>query len=172
MTDYKDENDRELREREYRREPYRERESSKGRSLIIGLLIIIALGLFFFIGYGINKQGAMEAQVDSIEDQTNDTRDAINGLKDEYRKDTEAKLGEYDKRINDLEAKSANVGDETKAEYDEAIQSLENQKEAASRKLDEIESASYENWEDFKAAMDATMAELEQRYNELVARFG
>jgi uncharacterized coiled-coil DUF342 family protein len=66
----------------------------------------------------------------------------------------EAKLDEWSAQINELEAKARQAKAEKRQEYLELIATLRSNRDAASRKLNEIRDAADDAWEQLKAGAE------------------
>lgn len=82
-----------------------------------------------------------------------------------------AKLKEWDAEIQKLEAKSDTVKADVKAKYHNEIDSLRKKKDEAHEKLDEIQNASKDAWEDFKDGLDSAWDSLGFAVKSAISRF-
>jgi TolA-binding protein len=91
--------------------------------------------------------------------------------KEEYQKQLEAKIREYDRKLEDLKAKAEKMEKKTKAEAQRELEDLRQKGEAAKKKLEGMKSAGSKAWEDLKSGMDAAMEDLEKSFSRMVSRF-
>jgi chromosome segregation ATPase len=99
------------------------------------------------------------------------TTDYAEAKKEEYQKDIEAKLDKYQQEIYKIAVGSRAMAYDAKVAVDERLQVLIDKKEAAQKKLAELQSASRKAWEDLEAGMDAAMVELESAFEEASSHF-
>jgi chromosome segregation ATPase len=79
----------------------------------------------------------------------------------EYRDGRESQLREWGSLIEDLRAKLPEIRAEVE-EYYEQIEVLRAKQEEARRRLQELDGADEETWEELKASIDEAFAELER----------
>jgi len=93
------------------------------------------------------------------------------GLKDEFQKETEAKLKEFNRKVEELKSKAVELKGDAKKEFDELLEKLKKKQEAANKKLEKLKSASDKTWEDLKSKTDSAMKELEKLYDRVASKF-
>ena len=91
--------------------------------------------------------------------------------KDEYQKQIEAQLKEYDQKLDELEVKARIAKQETKALFNQKIEALREKQRAAHDKLDRLSIATGKAWEDLKSGTDAAMEDLAKAYHDAVSHF-
>ena len=89
----------------------------------------------------------------------------------EYQEKLKESLNDYDKKIDELKAKSANVTEEANADFNKTMEQLNQKKEAASKKLQELKKPTGKAWDDVKAGVNEAMADLEEAYEKAIARY-
>jgi hypothetical protein len=97
--------------------------------------------------------------------------DYAEAKKEEYQKDIEAEINKYQKEINKIAVGSRAMAEDAKAAVDERLQVLIDKKEAAQKKLAELQSATGKAWEDLKVGMDAAMGDLKAAFYEASTHF-
>jgi peptidoglycan hydrolase CwlO-like protein len=90
---------------------------------------------------------------------------------DDFSKTMEKQLVAFDAKIQALEAKAAELGEDVKAELNKAIEELKPLKEAAKSKLEALKGAGEDAWQDMKPALQEAMAELERTYEKTKSLF-
>jgi len=90
---------------------------------------------------------------------------------EEYKKQVEAELEEYEGKIKSYVNKMNDMGAEAKASAQKQLDKLEEQQEAAKKKLSELKSASGEAWEDLKKGMENSMDELKSAFDQAASQF-
>jgi molecular chaperone DnaK (HSP70) len=91
--------------------------------------------------------------------------------KEEYQKQTEAKLKKFDRKMEEMKSRAADVKQESREEFNRQMDELKKAREAANRKLGELKTESAKSWEKTKAEMDAAMKDLRKRYDGVMSRF-
>ena len=91
--------------------------------------------------------------------------------KQEYEAKLEARVNEFDNKMNELKNKAASSEAATKAEMDQAIADLAIKREETAKKIEELKAASADSWENLKSSIDAAVDTLEKSYEEAVSKF-
>jgi len=89
----------------------------------------------------------------------------------EYHDKIKESLKDYDKKMDELKAKSATMTEEAKADFNKTMEQLKEKKEAASKKLQELKKPTGKAWEDVKAGVNEAMADLKEAYEKAIARY-
>jgi molecular chaperone DnaK (HSP70) len=116
-------------------------------------LLLVALTGFAFIAIPATGSGGQEPQ------------------KEEYQKQTEAKLKTFDQKMEEMRNRAAGVKQESREEFNRQMEELKKAREAANRKLGELKAESAKSWEKTKAEMEAAMKDLRKRYDGMMSRF-
>jgi DNA repair exonuclease SbcCD ATPase subunit len=119
------------------------------------------------------------AELENAYQETNkEVKDASEGSlaylrrqRDEYQKQIEAQLKEYDQKLDELQVKVGAVKQEAKALLNQQIQALREKQHAAHDKLDKLSTATGKAWEDLKSGMDTAMENLAKAYHDAVSHF-
>jgi hypothetical protein len=89
----------------------------------------------------------------------------------EFRGQTETRLAEYTKEIDQLQAKAEKMGGDAKAKAEQQLTALRQKRDEVSKKLKELSSSSGNAWERLKSGIDAAMKDLGNAYKKAVAEF-
>ena len=119
------------------------------------------------------------AELENAYQETNkEAKDASKGSsaymrhqRDEYQKQIEAQLKEYDQKLDGLEVKARTVTQEAKALFNQEIEALRERQRAAHDKLDKLSTATGKAWEDLQSGTDAAMDDLAKAYHEALCHF-
>ncbi len=79
----------------------------------------------------------------------------------------EAQLKQWGAKLDELVAKTKEVGAEAKVEYRKGIDDLKAKHQAAQAKLDELKAAGGEKWESLKAGVESVWGEVEAAFKKL-----
>lgn len=93
------------------------------------------------------------------------------GTRDEYVQKMQAKLDEWNAEIDRLVVQSALAEAELKTKYSEEIETLRNKQIEARVKLEALQNASENAWEDMRAGMDMAWGAISEAVNSAVSRF-
>ena len=104
------------------------------------------------------------------EDRTNAT-DQMKMERDNYVKGVEARLSEFDQRVDGLGERAGAMTGVAKTDFNNAIDNLRDQRKAVASKLDDLKSVSVESWMTMKDEVDSAMAGLERSYETVSNRF-
>src|SRR5262245_8284169 len=74
------------------------------------------------------------------------TSNADQRQRDEYVKTVEAKLNEFDKKIDGLEARASKMTDPEKKNFTNEIDQLKDKRKMVGRKLDDLKKLNVESW--------------------------
>jgi predicted RNase H-like nuclease (RuvC/YqgF family) len=78
----------------------------------------------------------------------------------QFKKESEEKIDDFEKSIAEFKTKIANAKAETKAEYEKKLTSLEQKDNALKKKLEEYKEDGQDNWSKFKSEFSHDMDEL------------
>lgn len=141
-------------------------------------LIMVVIGVLILAGCKAKEEPAKTEKPATVEEVKKEAGEAVQKATayttqqmDEYRKQAEAKLKDYDKKIDELQARAEKMKKEARAEFDEQMSELKKKREAASKKLEELQTASGKAWEDAKSGLDSVMDDMEKAYREAASRF-
>ncbi|MEJ2469867.1 MAG: coiled coil domain-containing protein [Desulfuromonadales bacterium] len=91
--------------------------------------------------------------------------------KQAYEEKFKAQLNELNAKIDVLKAKAEQAEASAKADYYETIEDLEKKRSAAKGKLQELQHASDDAWEDLKDGMEASWSSFAAAVKSAVSRF-
>jgi chromosome segregation ATPase len=148
------------------------------------LLIMLTafFGLAFLVACGDQKEAEKSKTEVTSADVKKEAKEAMETAKtyaqqqkEEYLQQIEAKMKEYDREMQELLAKAqsgaTDLKEESKAQFDQSMEELRNKKEAAAKKLNEINSESGEAWKDIKSGMESAMDELSKAFDRARSHF-
>lgn len=92
--------------------------------------------------------------------------------KESYRQKIRAKLDEWNAEIDKFEAKADQAQADAQLEYYEQLKKLRALQEEAGNKLDELDDAGDEAWENFKAGVDIAADAVDHALDSVRSRFG
>jgi predicted RNase H-like nuclease (RuvC/YqgF family) len=87
--------------------------------------------------------------------------------REEYVKSIQAKLDEYKRKIDGLEARTSTMSGPAKDDFRKMIEQLRIQKESIASRLSYVKSASPDAFSLIKAELDSAFAKLESSYQEV-----
>lgn len=125
------------------------------------------------------RVGLAEAKSDSsAQDVKRETKEALQATKQytvqqkrDFEKKTREELDRMEKQIDHLKSKAGQAKKETQAELHQLIGDMEEKRQAAAKKLKELQSASGKAWNDVRSGVSASVDELEKTYKQAVSRF-
>lgn len=126
----------------------------KHLAVLVGMSFVAML---FLSGFASNAQA---------EGKTGDVKQG-NEEKETFKKQAKEKLGELDKKINDLEVKAKEIGSKTKAEAEKGLKDLKKQHVAMKKNMERLEAASKDTWEAAKQKVNKGLDKLEKTYNKV-----
>jgi len=88
-----------------------------------------------------------------------------------FHEQTETRLAEYKKEIDQLQANAEKLGGDAKAKAEEGLTALRQKRDEVSEKLKDLSSSSGDAWEQLKSGIDAAMDDLGNAYKKAVAEF-
>ncbi len=92
-------------------------------------------------------------------------------MKEAYEKKLQAQLDEWEAGIDKLQAKADQAEAEAKIDYYKQIEELRAMKEAAGKKLSELQATGDDAWEDLKAGVESSWASLRNAVKSATSRF-
>jgi DNA repair exonuclease SbcCD ATPase subunit len=95
----------------------------------------------------------------------------MNQQKDQYQKRIEAQIKEYDQKLDELEAKTMKVKQESRALLDQQMQSLREKQRAAHTAWEKLSASSGKAWEDMKSGMNRSLDDLSKAYRDAASHF-
>jgi chromosome segregation ATPase len=92
-------------------------------------------------------------------------------LQEAYKQKLAAQLKEWSAQLDLLEAKAANAGADVKVKQAQELQALRAKLHGASEKMQALEKASGEAWEQLKGTADQVWEDLKAGFAEVHAKF-
>ena len=87
--------------------------------------------------------------------------------RDAYVKSMQAKLDEFDKKLDGLEAGASKLSGQQKDDLNNMVNQLRDQRKSIASQLDNVKDASPEAWPQMKSNVDSQLAMLERSYQEV-----
>src|SRR5262249_37003311 len=116
------------------------------------------------------NQNAPRTSSAAPEDRTNVT-DQMKRDRDDYVKNTEARLAEFDQNFDGLSERAKAMTGTTKANFNDAIDRLRDQRKAVASKLSDLKGLNVESWTAMREEVNSGLANLERSYNEVSEMF-
>ena len=91
--------------------------------------------------------------------------------KEEFQKNLEARLTQFDAEITKLREKGRDRSDQAKVAWDQKLVDLETKREAARAKLTEVSHASAEAWKDVSQGAQSAWEDLEKAFQDASKEF-
>ena len=91
--------------------------------------------------------------------------------KEAFQNKLESKISEYDQNLDELKAKAQAMSADAQTEINQKIATLEAQKDALSKKAEELKATSADAWKEMSIGIDKALDELETSYQEAVSQF-
>jgi Skp family chaperone for outer membrane proteins len=142
------------------------------------LAIILLLGLGALAGCGESEQSQGKPATVSKEDVKKEAKEAYDATKaytqeqmQAFREQTAAKLAEYEKDIDQLQAKAEKMGGDAKAKAEQQLTALRQKRDAVSEKMKELGSAGGNAWGQIKSGIEAALEDLGNTYKKVAAEF-
>src|SRR5438067_1435203 len=90
--------------------------------------------------------------------------------KDQLQKSLAHRITDFDKRLSDLKAKSAQTSDQAKSEWANTLARLQLKRQAAAEKLEKLKDGAVDKWQEFKTGAERAVADLETALKDALAR--
>ena len=87
--------------------------------------------------------------------------------RDDYVKSMQAKLDEFDKKLDGLDARASKLSGPDKDDVNNMVNQLRDQRKSIASQLDNVKDASPETWPQMKSNVDSQFAMLERSYQEV-----
>lgn len=91
--------------------------------------------------------------------------------RNEFVSKMKQQLDEFNLKLDDLEKKRAEYGEEARARFDKRMEELKQKRREASKRLDEIDQAAEKAWEDLKAGATAAWNSLQESFDQARSHF-
>jgi ABC-type Zn uptake system ZnuABC Zn-binding protein ZnuA len=91
--------------------------------------------------------------------------------KEAYQAKVKAQLDKLNAKIDELKAKAAQAKADAAIEYHGQMEELYTKRETAQMKLQEVQDASGEAWEEMKAGVETAWTELQRSFEKATSKF-
>jgi TolA-binding protein len=142
------------------------------------LTITLLLALVAVTGCGEKEKPQNKTEAVSKENVKKEAKEAYDTTKaytqeqiQAFQQQTETKLTEYEKDIDQLQSKAEKLEGDAKVKAEQQLTALRQKRDAVSEKLKELSSSSGNAWDQIKSGIDATMKDLENTYKKAAAEF-
>jgi uncharacterized protein YlxW (UPF0749 family) len=138
------------------------------------IMLLLALGALAGCGDNEQTQGKSTAVTkEDVKKKATEAYDTTKAYTQEqaFREQTEARLAEYEKEIDQLQAKTEKLEGDAKAKADQQLTALRQKRDAVSEKLKELSSSSANAWEQIKSGIEAALEDLGNAYKKAAAEF-
>jgi membrane-associated HD superfamily phosphohydrolase len=132
---------------------------------VLAIMLMLALG--GLPGCGENEQTQSKPATVSKEDGKKEVKEAYDATKaytheqiQVFREQTETRLAEYNKEIDQLQAKAEKLKEDAKTQAEQQLTALRQKQDEVSEKLKNLSSSSENAWEQVKLGIDAAMEDL------------
>jgi len=105
------------------------------------------------------------------EERANARNDQMKAARDAYVKSMEARLAEFDQKLDGLDKRADAMTGAAKTDFKRAIDDLQNQRKSVADKLNDLKKVSPESWTSLKGEIDSAMANLERSYTEVSEKY-
>jgi predicted nuclease with TOPRIM domain len=127
--------------------------------------------------FNVNKTPS-ETEHISVEDVQEEAQDAVETAgaytlekRQDYQEKIESQLNEFERRIDNLQAKAATAEAETQQKLNDEIQSLKDERDAIARQLTDLKTASSDAWDELSSGIDQAMKDLQSSYERALTEF-
>jgi len=129
--------------------------------------IVLALGIVALVaGVIISRRPPGWASAESAKG----VRQKTESAKNQFVKKMETELEKVEAKIAEMKEKAENATEEAKGEYKKQIRSLQGKKSSFQRKLNELQDASGEAWEELKAGVQKAVDDLKKASDNAVSK--
>ena len=142
------------------------------------LIVLLMVALAAVTGCGEKEKPQNTEEGVSSEDVKQETKEAYEATKaytqeqiQAFRQAMETRLGEYDKKIDQLQERAEKLSGDLKIKAERQLASLRLKRDAVSDKLKELGATGGSAWDQFKSGINDAMEDLASAYNNAVAEF-
>jgi chromosome segregation ATPase len=87
--------------------------------------------------------------------------------RDQYIRAVEAKLDEFDQKIDGLEQRASSMSDRDRQGFEQSVDRLRDHRKDVDTKLNDMKDVSIESWTTMKSEVDSALNALEQQYQQV-----
>ena len=91
--------------------------------------------------------------------------------RDDYVTTVNAKLDEFDKKVDGLEERTATMKGATKESFKNEITQLRDERKAVAGKLADLKKVSVDSWTSLKGEVDSALTNLERSYETVASKY-
>jgi TolA-binding protein len=91
--------------------------------------------------------------------------------KNEYQRKIEGELREFNKKLDEMKEKAADLKGDAKSDFDRTMNELREKQSTAASEVEELKAKSGKAWEDLKAKTDEAVQDLKDAYDKAASRF-
>jgi hypothetical protein len=143
-----------------------------------GLLTIMLLALLAVPGCSEKEESESTAATVSKQDVRKEVKEAYDTTKaytqeqmQAFEKQAETRLAEYEKDIDQLQAKAQKLEGDAKVKAEQQLTALRQKRDQVSEKIKELGSSSADAWQNIKSGIDAAMEELGNAFKKAADEF-
>jgi len=143
---------------------------------VLAILFLLTIGVL--AGCGEKEQTQGKSETVSKADVKKEAKEAYDTTKaytreqmQAFRDQTETRLADYKKQIDQLQAAAEKLGGDAKTKAEQQLTGLRKKRDEASEKLKALSSSSGNAWEEIKSGIDAAMEDLGNAYKKAAAEF-
>jgi DNA anti-recombination protein RmuC len=101
---------------------------------------------------------------DKIGEAADATAAAAKAKRDEYAREMQKRLDEFDAKCKDLEARIAKSEGQAKKDLEKKYEQAKPKRDAAAKKLEELKEASHDRWEKIKDGVESSFEDLKKHF--------
>ena len=143
---------------------------------LLAIMLLLALGAM--PGCGEKEQTQSKSATVSKEDVKKEAKEAYDATKaftqeqmQDFLEQTETRLAEYKKEIDQLQERAEKLKEDAKAKAEKQLTVLRQKQDEVAEKLKDLSSSSGNAWEQVKSGVDAAMEDLGNAYKKAAAKF-
>lgn len=132
-------------------------------------LLLTVLALSFI---SCTKEAKTDAEKigDKVEQVTQNMSENFEYSKNKFIADAENKIANFNNQTDDIEKEIGDASNKAKKELQTSLEELKEQKEELNEQLSELKDANRNNWEKITANIQSGFENLEDEYNDLLAK--
>jgi hypothetical protein len=100
-----------------------------------------------------------------------DVTDQLKAERDTYVKSMDARLAEFDQKLDGLDKRANAMTGATKTDFENAIKRLRDERKSVADKLGDLKKVKPESWQTMKGEVDSAFASLERSYMQVSDMF-
>jgi hypothetical protein len=137
----------------------------KRNAVILGLACVVAAN-----AAGLRAQSTSGEKVkNDVKQTTNDVNTYVGEKKADYEKRIKVELDELGAKIDQLNNKMSNLGQEGKKKGQAQLKELKKKRRIAGMRFHKVKASSDKEWEKFKVGVDAAVNDLKKAYEDFTA---